>query len=122
MADCKRCGRNIENPVTGRAPNIDAPPPAVVDAHQETKTSPLLSDAFKSTIEKAADRSKSELLSEGRIKPMVFFVQAYDTMKTVSLLVKDGHQKEALIRRIQEKVLAENIPTVIVLSKIDNEH
>jgi hypothetical protein len=43
-------------------------------------------------------------------------------MKTVYLLVKDEYQKDALIRRIQEKTLAENIPTVIVLSEIDNEH
>jgi hypothetical protein len=42
-------------------------------------------------------------------------------MKTVALFVKEGYQKEALIRRIQEKVLAENISTVIVLSEIDNE-
>jgi hypothetical protein len=111
-----------ESPPPVRAPNLDIPPPTVVSAHQETKTSPLLTDIFKISIEKAADRSKSELLSEGRIKPMAFFVQADGTMKTVSLFVKEGYQKEALIRRIQEKVLAENISTVIVLSEIDNEH
>jgi hypothetical protein len=81
-----------------------------------------LTDAFKNTIEKAADRSKNGLLSEGRIKPMAFFVQADGTMKTVSLFVKDGYQKEALIQRIREKALAENIPTVIILTKMDHEH
>jgi hypothetical protein len=81
-----------------------------------------LSDAFKNTIEKAADRSRNELLSEGKIKPMAFFLCTDGTMKTVSLFVKEGYQKEALIRRIQEKVLAENISTAIVLSEIDNEN
>jgi len=105
-----------------KAPDSDILPPAVIGAHQETKTPPLLSDAFKSTIEKAADKARSELVSEGKIKPRTFFVQEDGTMKTVSLSVKNEYQREALIRRIQEKVLAENIPTVIVLSEIDNEH
>ena len=52
---------------------------------------------------------------------MVFFVDADGTMKTVALLVKNEYQKEALIRRIQEKVLAENISTVIVLTEMDND-
>ena len=81
-----------------------------------------MTDAFKSTIEKAADRSRSELVSAGRIKPMAFFVHADGTMKTVSLSLKDEYQKEVLIRRIREKVLAENISTVIVLTEMDNEH
>ena len=53
---------------------------------------------------------------------MAFFVQADGTMKTVSLSVKDEYQKEALIRRIREKALAENISTVIVLTEMDDEH
>ena len=92
-----------ESPPSVQAPNSDTPPRTVVGAHQETKTSPLLSDAFKSTIEKAADRSRNELVSEGKIKPMAFFVHADGTMKTVSLSVKDEYQKEALIRRIQRE-------------------
>ena len=43
-------------------------------------------------------------------------------MKTVSLSVKDEYQKEALIRRIREKALAENISTVIILTEMDDEH
>ena len=43
-------------------------------------------------------------------------------MKTVSLSFKSEYQKDTLIRRIQEKVLAENISTVIVLTEMDNEH
>jgi hypothetical protein len=39
------------------------------------------SDAFKNAIEMAADKSKSELLSEGKIEPMVFFAHADGTMK-----------------------------------------
>ena len=109
-----------ESPPSNQAPNIDNPPPAVVGIHQETKTSPFLSDAFKSAIEKAADRSKNELVSEGKIKPMAFFVQEDGTMKTVSLSVTSEYQKEALIRRIREKALAENISTVIALTEMDN--
>jgi hypothetical protein len=56
------------------------------------------------------------------LKPMVFFVHADGTMKTVSLSLKDEYQKEVLIRRIREKVSAENISTVIVLTEIDNGH
>jgi hypothetical protein len=81
-----------------------------------------LSDAFKSTIEKAADRSRSELVSEGRIKPMAFFVHADGTMKTVSLSLKDEYQRETVTRRIREKTLAENISTVIILTEMDHEH
>ena len=43
-------------------------------------------------------------------------------MKTVSLSVKDEYQKDVLIRRIQEKVSAENISTVITLTEMDYEH
>jgi hypothetical protein len=111
-----------ESPPSIQAPDCGISPPAAVGTRQETKTSPVLTDAFKSTIEKAANRSRNELVSEGKIKPMAFFLHADGTMKTVSILIKDEFQKEALIRRIREKVLAENISTVIVLSEIDNEH
>jgi hypothetical protein len=115
-------GSQPESPSSTPAPNAGTPLPAAVSAHHETKKPPLLSNAFKSAIEKAADRSRSELASEGRIKPMVFFIDADDTMKTVSLSVKNEHQKEALIRRIREKVSAENISTVITLIEMDREH
>jgi hypothetical protein len=111
-----------ESPQSVQTPDSDIPPHDVVGTQQETKTPPLLSDAFKNTIEKAADRSRNELASEGRIKPMAFFVLADGTMKTVSLSLKDEYQREAVMRRIREKAWAENIPTVIVLSEIDNEH
>jgi hypothetical protein len=111
-----------KSPPPARAPDSDIPPPAVVGTHQETKASLLLSDTFKSTLEKAADRSRNELVSEGKIKPMAFFVNADGTMKTVSLRLKDEYQREAAMQRIQEKALAEDITTVIVLSEMDDEH
>jgi hypothetical protein len=116
-----------ESPQSVQLPNSDTHPRTIASTHQETKTSPLLSDAFKSTIEKAADRSRSELVSEGKIKPMAFFVQEDGAMKTVSLSVKNEYQKDVLILRIkekalEEKALEENISTVITLSEIDNEH
>ena len=111
-----------ESPPSVQATNSDTSPHTVVGAHQETKTPPLLTDAFKGTIEKAADRSRNELVSEGKIKPMAFFLLADGTMKTVSLLVKDEYQKDALIRRIREKALAENVSTVVILTEMDYEH
>jgi len=110
-----------ETPPPDRVPVIDKSPPVTASNHQETKTSPLLSDAFKSTIEKAADRSRSELASVGKLKPMAFFVQADGTMKTVSFSLKGEYQKDALIRRIREKALAEKISTVIILTERDDE-
>jgi hypothetical protein len=115
-------GAEPESPLSVQAPITDTPPRTTVGAYQEKRTSPPLTDAFKSTIEKAADRSRNELVSQGKIKPMVFFVYPDSTMKTVSLVVKDDHQKEALIRRIREKVLEENISAVIILTDMDNEH
>ena len=103
------------------APHSTTLPPTTITTNQEKKRASVLTDAFKSTIEKAADKSRSELSIEGRIKPMVFFVDADGTMKTVYLSVKDEYQKEALIRRMREKVLAENISTVIVLTEMDDE-
>jgi hypothetical protein len=111
-----------ESPQSVQSPNSDIPPSVVAGTHQETKTPPPLSDAFKSTIEKAADRSRNELVSEGKIKPMAFFAHADGSMKTVSFSLKGEYQKDALIRRIREKALEENISIVIVLSEIDNEH
>ena len=53
---------------------------------------------------------------------MVFFVHADGTMKAVALSLKDEYQREAVMRRIREKALAENISTVIVLTEMDDEH
>jgi hypothetical protein len=109
-------------PPSIRASNSDTPPRTTVSAQQETKTSHVLTDAIKIAIEKAADRSRNELASEGRIKPMAFFVHADGTMKTVSLLLKDEYQREAVMRGIREKALAENISTVIILTEMDDKH
>jgi hypothetical protein len=101
--------------------NSATPSPFSVDIHRETKTSPVLSDAFKGAIEKAADWSRTGLASEGKIRPMVFFVHADGTMKTVSLTFKDELHKELLKTRIREKALAENAIAVIILTEMDNE-
>jgi hypothetical protein len=81
-----------------------------------------LTSAFKITIEKAADRSKSELSSTGKLKPIAFFVNPAGTMKTVSLSLKDEYQKDVMRRRIREKALEENISTVIILTEMAGEH
>jgi len=104
------------------APNSDTSSSTAVVASRETKISPSLTDALKSVIEKAADRLKNELASEGKLKTTTFFVNADGTMKTVALSVKDEFQKDVLIRRIREKALEENISTVITLTEMDYEH
>lgn len=103
-------------------PNSGIPSPTTIGVCYETKTYPLLTDVFKGNIEKAADRSKSALVSEGKIKPMAFFVHADGTMKTVSLSLRDEHLKEALIRKIREKALAEDASAVIILTAMDHKH
>ena len=67
------------------APNSDTSSSTAVVASRETKISPSLTDALKSVIEKAADRLKNQLASEGKLKPMAFFMHADSAMKTVSL-------------------------------------
>ncbi len=89
---------------------------------QETRTSPLLTDAFQDSFEKAAERLKGKLVSEGKMEPMVFFLQKDGSMKTAVLSVKDDLQKEELIRRIREKTLAEDISTVITLTEMGGKH
>ena len=102
-------------------PNSATPSPFSVDVHREIKTSPVLSDAFKGAIEKAADWSRTGLASERKIRPMVFFVHADGTMKAVSLSFKDELHKELLKTRIKEKALAENAFTIIILTEMDNK-
>ena len=43
-------------------------------------------------------------------------------MKTVSLSVGNEYQREVLIRRIREKVSAENVFAVIILTQMDHEY
>jgi hypothetical protein len=112
-------GTHPETPTL--VPNSATPFSFSVDVHRETKTSPVLSDAFKGAIEKAADWSRTGLASEGKIRPMVFFVHEDGTMKTASLSFKDELHKELLKTRIREKALAENAIAVIILTEMDNE-
>ncbi len=104
-----------------QATGSDSAPQPAAGPHQKDKMPPALTDAFKSSMEKAADRSRNELISGGKMKPMVFFVYADGTMKTVTVSIKDGHQKEALRQRIREKASAENITAVITLTELENE-
>jgi hypothetical protein len=98
-------------------------PSVAPGASRETaKASPRLPDAFLAAFEKAADRSRAELASRGKIKPTAFFVHADGTMQAVSLLLKDEHRKEALIKRIREKVLAENTFAVLTVTESGRGH
>ena len=112
-------GTHPESPTL--VPNSATPSPFSVDVHREIKTSPVLSDAFKGAIEKAADWSRTGLASERKIRPMVFFVHADGTMKAVSLSFKDELHKELIKTRIREKALTEKAVVVIILTEMDNE-
>jgi hypothetical protein len=98
------------------------PLPGGARTGREAKAPPPLTEAFMSAIEKAGDRAHLELASKGKVGPMAFFVHADGTMKVVSLTLKGGQQKEALVRRISEKVTAEDAFAVIVLTETDDEH
>lgn len=99
-----------------------APPPATSPTHQKTKTSPILTDAFKKAIEKAADWPRKDVASEGKIKPMVFFVHEDGTMKAVYLSLKDEYQRESLIQKIREKAHAEHAFAVLLLTEANTEN
>ena len=115
-------GTQPGSPPPAPAPDRATPSPVAVNVRHETKAPSLLTDVFKGAIEKAFDRSRSELSSKGKMKPMAFFVHADGTMQTVSLVVRDEHQKDVLIRRIREKALAEDAYAVIILTEMDDKH
>jgi hypothetical protein len=83
--------------------------------------SPHLPDVFKGTVKRAADKARKNLASTGKIWPTAFFVYKDGTMKVVSLSFKNELQKDALIRRIREKVLVENVSDVLVLTEEEHE-
>jgi hypothetical protein len=114
-------GAQPDSPPAVLAPDSSISSPITVGVYRETKTPPLLTDAFMGAIEKAADRARSELASQGKIKPTAFFVYTDGTMKVVSLSFKDELQKDGLIRRIREKALAENASDVLVLTEAEHE-
>jgi hypothetical protein len=95
------------------------PSPVAPGVSREAKGPPLLAEAFKGAIEKAADRAKTELAAKGKLESMVFFVHDDGTMKIASLSPRDGRHKELLIRRIREKALAESAYAVMALIEID---
>jgi len=115
-------GTQPGSPPAAPAPDYADSSSVAVNVRRETKAPPLLTDVFKGAIEKALDRSKSGISPEGKMKPMAFFVHADGKMQTVSLGVRDDHQKDVLIRRIREKALAEDIYAVIILTEMDDKH
>ncbi len=98
-----------------------APSPTNINTQRPTKTPPPLTDAFKGAIEMAAERAKNELATRGKINSTAFFAHTDGTIKMVSLLLRDEHQKEALIRRIREKVVAEKAFAVMTLIEMEKE-
>lgn len=80
-----------------------------------------VTDAFKRALENVAAKLKEKLKQNAKMGPMAFFFGPDGTMQTVSFRIKDEFQKEALILRMREKVIAENICTVLVFAET-NEH
>ena len=98
-----------------------APPSVPVSVKHEMHVPPHLHDVFKGTAERAADKARNDLASTGKIRPTAFFMYNDGTMKVVSLSFKNELQKDALIRRIREKVLVENASDVLVLTEEEHE-
>jgi hypothetical protein len=83
--------------------------------------------ALKTSIELAAELAKKELSFKGRVGSMAVFVypdsgagpegtDPAGVVKTVSLSSRSELQREAVRKRIREKVLAETISTVILVA------
>lgn len=72
--------------------------------------------------------AKSEVASTGKVRPTAIFVYENEagtseasTTKTIILDWRDELQKEALIRRIREKALAERASAVLTLTEAEPE-
>lgn len=113
-------GSRPDSPAPTSSTTSPVPSPKNVGNQREIKAPPL-TEAFKGAIEKAADKAKNELASQGKISSAAFFVHTDGTMKMVSLKLRDTHQKEALIRRIREKVIAEKAFAVMTLTEMEHE-
>ncbi len=122
----KKDEANRSQPSSQPAPVAPGSPKSLPDVatcdDRETKVWPSLTEAFKGAIEKVAERAMVKLASAGNIAPMAFFVHADGTIKMVSLRLRGGLQEDGLIRRIREKVAAENTFAVMVLTGTDQEH
>jgi hypothetical protein len=79
---------------------------------------------FKPVFEKAVDWAKGELCGTGTIGPTAVFVYGKDgwheelkegAARVVSLRWRNEFQKEAVKRRLQEKVAAEGASAVVLL-------
>ena len=85
-------------------------------AASNVKVPAPLTAAVKSVFERAADIARRNLISLGNIVPAVFFSYENGTMKTASLSFTNELQKEAQMRRIKEKALAERASGVLMLT------
>ena len=74
-----------------------------------------LTDTMKSFFEKAADMARRRLDSARKFVPMAFFAYENNAMKAVSFSFTSELQKDAWIRRIREKTLAESASFVLVM-------
>jgi hypothetical protein len=112
-------GVQQDAPAAAAAPAGGAPAPAVPRAPQKPKAQPPANEAFRTAIEKASERAKTELAAKGKLDTMVFFAHEDGAMKMANLIMRDGQQKEVLIQRIKEKAHAENAFAVMVLNETD---
>lgn len=116
-------GKGVQPPSDPSAPvppGSTVPPPAPVAAERRAHV-PQMSDAFKSIVERATERAKSDLASKGKLGQMAFFVHEDGTMKVVSLTFRDEIQKEVLIKRVREKVAEEKAGAVLILTAAEPE-
>jgi hypothetical protein len=88
---------------------------------------PPIPEALKTSIELASELAKKELSLKGKVGSMAVFIYPDSgvtpegagqggAVKTVSLSNRNELQKEAVRKRIREKVAAETISTVILVA------
>jgi len=102
------------------------PAPRAAETNGRTKI-PQIPPALKASIELAAELAKKELSFEGKVGAMAVFVYPGNgagnelgdpatVAKTVSLSSRNELQKEAVRKRITEKVRAETVSTVVIVA------
>lgn len=125
-------GRPGQRPQRPGSPQLPQRPQAAPqqrggEASARTKAPPI-PDALKTAIELASELAKKELGFRGKVGSMAVFVypergagpegqgQQGGEVKTVSLSNRNELQKEAVRKRIREKVAAETISTVVLVA------
>jgi hypothetical protein len=103
---------------SGEATSPSLPQPsnrAPLPGPSDRKMPAYLTDAMKSIFEQAADIARRHYGAAGKAVPMAFFVSENNAINGVSFSFTGELGKDAWIRRIKDKALAEKATCVLVL-------